>query len=79
MRKNIGEIIEIISSLTRTERSLIPSILDNASLREIAAENYIELSTVKFHIGNILRKFNVKRRKEVAEIIREMGLADLIE
>jgi DNA-binding CsgD family transcriptional regulator len=79
MRKNIGEIIEIISSLTRTERSLIPSILDNASLREIAAENYIELSTVKFHIGNILRKFNVKRRKEVAEIIREMGLADLFE
>jgi DNA-binding NarL/FixJ family response regulator len=79
MRKNIGEIIEIISSLTRTERSLIPSILDNASLRAIAAENYIELSTVKFHIGNILRKFNVKRRKEVAEIIREMGLADLFE
>jgi hypothetical protein len=39
----------------------------------------IELSTVKFHIGNILRKFNVKRRKEVAEIIREMGLADLFE
>ncbi len=77
MRKNIGEIIEIISSLTKTERSLIPSILDNDSLREIAAENHIELSTVKFHVGNILRKFGVKRRKEVADIIREMGLVDL--
>ncbi|MDD3996282.1 MAG: response regulator transcription factor [Sphaerochaetaceae bacterium] len=77
-KNNINKIIQILSSITKTERTILNCIMDNLSLREMAEVNFIELPTVKYHIGNILKKFEVTRRKDIVHLIKDMGIEDLL-
>lgn len=52
-------------SLTRKEREVLLLMLRRYSNSEIARNLYISLSTVKTHVGNILRKLGIRRRKEL--------------
>jgi LuxR family maltose regulon positive regulatory protein len=52
---------------------LLPSQLTN---REIGDLLWISSNTVKFHIRNIYRKLEAKRRTEAVEIARSAGLID---
>jgi DNA-binding CsgD family transcriptional regulator len=56
-----------IDQLTSKEHSILLSICQGKSNKEIAAENFIELSTVKTHINNIYNKLGVKNRKEAVK------------
>ena len=52
-------------SLTRKEREVFLLMLRRYSNAEIARELYVSLPTVKTHVGNIMRKLGIKRRKEL--------------
>lgn len=52
-------------SLSNQERKVLDLILDDRSNKEIAAEMFVSLSTVKTHINNLYRKLNVGSRDEV--------------
>ena len=52
-------------ALTAKELSILQLICEGKSNKAIAADNFIELSTVKTHINNIYSKLGVKNRKEV--------------
>lgn len=52
-------------SLTRKEREVLVLMLRRYSNAEIARELYVSLPTVKTHVGNIMRKLGIKRRKEL--------------
>jgi len=52
--------------LTSRERQILSLIDDGLSNKEIAGRLYIEVSTVKNHVHNILAKLGARRRSEAA-------------
>jgi len=53
-----------VEGLTAKELHILQLICEGKTNKEIAAGNFIELSTVKTHINNIYNKLGVKNRKE---------------
>ncbi len=54
--------------LTVKELQVLQLIAGGKSNKEIAAFNYVELSTVKTHINNIYSKLGVKNRQDAGKI-----------
>ena len=55
-----------LTELTQKELSILAQIASGKNNKEIASENFVELSTVKTHINNIYSKLGVSSRKEAA-------------
>ncbi len=53
------------SDISRREREVLDLLLANLSNKEIAARLFISERTVKFHVSNLLSKFNVQRRADL--------------
>ena len=53
-----------LPDLTQKELSILAQIAAGKSNKDIAAENFVELSTVKTHINNIYAKLGVSSRRE---------------
>jgi two-component system, NarL family, nitrate/nitrite response regulator NarL len=58
------------SRLTSRESEILSLIDNGLSNKEIAAKLYIEVSTVKNHVHNILEKLGARRRSEAAAWVR---------
>jgi len=56
-----------VDDLTNKEFQILTMISEGKSNKEIAAINFVELSTVKTHINNIYNKLGVKNRKGAIE------------
>jgi DNA-binding CsgD family transcriptional regulator len=54
----------LLSTLTAKELSILQQIADGKSNKEIAALNFVEVSTIKTHINNIYTKLGLKNRRE---------------
>jgi two-component system nitrate/nitrite response regulator NarL len=57
--------------LTRRELEILELIGEDLTNKEIAARLFIEVTTVKNHVHNILEKLGVHRRSEAATLVRE--------
>ena len=55
---------DALTGLTQKELLILEQIATGKSNKEIAADNFVELSTVKTHINNIYSKLGVNSRKE---------------
>ncbi len=53
-----------LSNLTSKELHILQLIADGKSNKEIAAVNFVEISTIKTHINNIYTKLGISSRKE---------------
>ena len=53
-----------LSRLTSKELYILQLIADGKSNKEIAAVNFVEISTIKTHINNIYTKLGISNRKE---------------
>src|SRR6185312_2169318 len=53
-----------LPELTQKELQILQQIANGKSNKEIAADNFVELSTVKTHINNIYAKLGVDNRKQ---------------
>ncbi|WP_431807051.1 LuxR C-terminal-related transcriptional regulator [Microbacterium paraoxydans] len=60
--------------LTQRERIVLAALCRNATLREIATQEYISPNTVKTHVRNIYRKLGVSDREGVTAAARALGL-----
>lgn len=74
LKENIYGLINIMTKLTPTERSILTDVLDGKKQKEIAEEKHIEISTVKTHVKNILKKFRAKKMSEVTDILKLNGI-----
>jgi len=54
----------LITNLTAKELSILQQIIDGKSNKEIAAINFVEVSTIKTHINNIYAKLGIRNRRE---------------
>lgn len=60
--------------LTHRERIVLAALCRNATLREIAAQEYISPNTVKTHVRNIYRKLGVSDREGVTAAAHALGI-----
>lgn len=61
-------------ALTDREARILRLITEGRSNVEIAGELFLSPHTVKFHVTKLLRRFNVRRRSELARIAADMHL-----
>ena len=54
--------------LTRREAEVLETLGERLSNAEIAARLYVSVRTVESHVGSLMRKFGVTRRRELSEI-----------
>jgi DNA-binding NarL/FixJ family response regulator len=69
--------IKNISKLTATERELVRLLLNDNKVKDIARIRCVEMVTVKTQISTILKKFGVKRTKEIVKMIKELKIQHL--
>ncbi|MGH3508031.1 MAG: LuxR C-terminal-related transcriptional regulator [Nocardioidaceae bacterium] len=68
-----GASADLLELLTDREREVLRLLPSRLTLREIAAELYISINTLKFHLKVIYRKLGVGSRTEAAAILRSMN------
>ncbi|MFJ6531782.1 LuxR C-terminal-related transcriptional regulator [Microbacterium sp. NPDC091662] len=64
----------IDEELTRRERIVLSALSRNATLREIAQQEFISPNTVKTHVRNIYRKLGVSDRDGVTAAAHALGI-----
>ena len=69
-KNEVNETVNPLSELTSKELSILKLIGEGNSNKEIAAINFVEISTVKTHINNIYNKLGISNRKQAVEILR---------
>lgn len=70
--------VNIVTSLTSTEMEILNLLMQHKTRREICKIRFVEMSTVKSQIRNILQKFNKKSVDEVIALIDSMKLREFI-
>jgi DNA-binding CsgD family transcriptional regulator len=53
--------------LTKQEKKMVTALSSGKLYKEIAADNFISINTVKKHLKNVYKKLNVKSREEAVE------------
>ncbi|GMQ64972.1 response regulator transcription factor [Vallitalea maricola] len=78
-KNNLLTVTNIIATLTSSEMDILKLLLFGKKQREIADVRSVELSTVKYHVSSILRKFKCKRTQEVIQIVKEIGIENILD
>ena len=64
----------LVQPLTEREREVLVHLDALLPTRQIAAEMFLSVNTVKTHVRAILRKLSAERRHEAVRRARELGL-----
>lgn len=64
--------LSIPNTITKQEQKILHLILEEKSNKEIAADLFIELSTVKTHINKLYSKLGVKNRSEAKTLAKSV-------
>ncbi|MGT2742449.1 response regulator transcription factor [Streptococcus plurextorum] len=75
--KSLLFFITNLSRLTASEREIIKLLLEDCKISEMARLRYVEPVTIKTQMTSILKKFGVRRSKEVVQTIRDLNLEHL--
>jgi len=59
-----------LEKLTEQEQNIAQEILKNKTNKEIAANMFISVSTIKTHINNLYTKLNVNSRQEIKQLFQ---------
>jgi DNA-binding NarL/FixJ family response regulator len=63
-----------LGRLTGREKDVLAELAADKSNQEIANQLFISKNTVKYHVHSILKKLNLRDRKEAARFAREHGV-----
>jgi len=69
--------LNIVYRLTPTELSLLRLLAEGKSKNEIIQMRHIESSTIRTHIGNILKKFDESSINDVVERLKRLGIFEI--
>ncbi|UII74847.1 LuxR C-terminal-related transcriptional regulator [Flagellimonas sp. HMM57] len=61
----------LVEKLTPQEQKIVQQILQDKSNKEIAAELFVSLSTIKTHINNLYKKLEVSSRHEIVALFKK--------
>jgi LuxR family maltose regulon positive regulatory protein len=69
-RGRVEDMRGLVDQLTDRERDVLRLLPSRLTMREIAAELFISMNTLKFHLKVIYRKLHCRSRNEAADIAR---------
>jgi len=69
--------LNVLMTITPSERELIGLLLEDQTLRQIARARGVELSTIKSQVNTLLKKFHVGRSRDIVELVRILELKSL--
>lgn len=64
---------DLLSTLTNRELEISRLLAQGRSNQEIATQLFVSTATVRYHVSNVLRKLQLKRRSEVAQLFHGSG------
>lgn len=70
--KSMLNMLNIITKLTESELEIIKSIYEGKPYKKIAKERSVEEVTIKGQVNTMLKKFKMKRMKEVIKWLEEL-------
>ena len=70
--------LQIVMTLTGTELSLLSDLHDGLSRKEICANRFIEMSTLRTHLHNILRKFGAPSIDGIVSRMDQLGIFKIV-
>ena len=62
------------TNLSQRQRQVLEALLDNLSNKEIANKLNMSERTAKFHVSNLLSRFDVRRRADLILLCYDSGL-----
>lgn len=71
------DFIRKVMLVTSCEKEIIRLLLEDNKISEIASARFVEPVTIKKQIGMILKKFEVRRTKEIIHTIRDLYMESL--
>ena len=69
--------LNIVYRLTPTELNLLRLLAEGKSRSEIAQLRHVEASTIRTHVGNILKKFGESSVGDVVDRLRRLGIFEI--
>ena len=69
-RTGLLHALEIVSKLTNAEIEIIRAVYHGGSYRDIAKARFVEVGTIKTQINHILKKFEMRRMRDVVVFLR---------
>jgi DNA-binding NarL/FixJ family response regulator len=75
LRPLAPEVLALLDALSARERDVLLLIAEGKSNAQIAADLFLEESTVKTHVSSILAKLRVNSRVQAVILAYETGLA----
>ena len=72
--ESLMQVVKLLRQLSGTESSIVVLLTEGLSRAEICERRFIEMSTLKSHIRNILQKMQVKNTSELVELVRHENL-----
>jgi DNA-binding NarL/FixJ family response regulator len=69
--------LNVVYKLTPTELSLLRLLAEGKSKNEIATMRHVEASTIRTHVGNILKKFGEPSVADVVKRLRRLGIFEI--
>jgi len=77
-QENLSYTIQVIMKLTSSEMDILHLLQSGMKYNEIAEVRFTEMTTLKTHISNLLRKFDKKSVVEMLETINKTGFFSLV-
>ncbi len=77
-QESIKLILHIVRVLTQVELDILLLLCDGRNRNEISHIRCIELSTVKTHIGSILKKLEMKTSSDIVKILKNSQSIELL-
>ncbi|SFJ55001.1 regulatory protein, luxR family [Paenibacillus sp. UNC496MF] len=78
-QENLAYTIRVILKLTPSEMEILHLLRSGMNYKEVAEVRFTEMTTLKTHISNLLRKFDKKSVVEMLETIEHTGFFSLID
>lgn len=76
-RVSLIKTLNTVYKLTPTELSLLRLLAEGMTQSQICAMRHVEASTVRTHVGNILKKFEEASVHDVVERLRSLGVFEI--
>jgi DNA-binding NarL/FixJ family response regulator len=76
-RATLVATLNIVYRLTPTELKVLRLLAEGKDKNEIAKQQCVESSTLRTHIGNILKKFDESSVKDVVNRLRNLGIFEI--
>lgn len=76
-RASLTATLNIVYRLTPTELGLLRLLAEGKSQSQICQLRHIEASTIRTHVGNILKKFSESSVNDVVERLRRLGIFEI--